>query len=142
MILLRTGFVRRSIPAACLGVVLLAASGCGPQGPKLAPVRGTVTWKGNPVPYGTVMFQPENGPAATGEIKNGAYVLLTDRRKGAVVGRHRVTVISLADQSNRLPEERAPLPPPLVPLEYSFPDRSGLTAEVQDKENVIDFPLK
>jgi hypothetical protein len=140
MILLRPDLVRSIAALACLGVLLIG--GCGLRGPKLAPVRGTVTWKGNPVPYGTVMFQPESGPAATGEIKNGAYVLTTDTRKGALLGRHRVTVIALADQSTRLPEERAPLPPPLVPLEYSFPDRSGLTATVEDKENVIDFPLK
>jgi hypothetical protein len=141
MIFLRPGFVRRGISAVCLGVVLLTA-GCGPRGPKLAPVKGTVTWQGNPVPYGTVMFQPVNGPAATGQIKDGAYVLVTDTRPGAVLGSHKVTVISLADQSTRLPEERAPLPPPLVPLKFSFPDLSGLTAEVEDKDNVIHFHLK
>ncbi|HXG10066.1 MAG TPA: hypothetical protein VNK04_09780 [Gemmataceae bacterium] len=110
---------------------------------KTAPVEGTVTYKGKPVPYGTVMFQPDDGPAATGEIRNGRYVLKTYREgDGAIPGTHRVTIISLEDQSNRLPEERAPLPPAIVPLKYSFPDKSGLTAEVKDGPNTIDFHLK
>jgi hypothetical protein len=141
MLLLRNRFVRAGIAVLCLSPVLFLA-GCSSGGPRLAPVKGTVTYKGKLVSSGTVMFQPEKGPAATGEIKNGVYVLETNQRKGAVLGEHRVTVISLADQSGRLPEERSPLPPPMVPLKYSFPDRSGLTAVVEDKDNVIDFELK
>jgi hypothetical protein len=120
---------------------VIAGAGCGDGGAKLAPVRGTITYKGQLVPQGTVMFQPEAGPAATGEITDGSYILKTDKRGGAMLGKHRVTVISLQDQSGRLPEHRNPLPPPLVPLEYSFPDRSGLSAVVEDKDNVIDFAL-
>jgi hypothetical protein len=139
MISLRKRFVRATTAVACLAAFL---PGCGDRRLKMAPVQGSITYKGSPVPSGTVLFQPPTGPAATGEIKNGTYVLRTDRRRGAVLGPHKVTVISLADQSGRLPEERSPLPRPVVPLEYSFPDKSGLTAVVEDKENVIDFHLK
>jgi hypothetical protein len=131
----------RPILALAWLTLLAVAAGCGNPGPKLAPVRGTITYQGQRVPHGTVMFQPVDGPAATGDIKNGDYVLRTDTRDGAVLGKHRVTIISLQDQSGRLPEHRNPLPPPLVPLEYNFPDRSGLTAVVEDKENVVDFRL-
>jgi hypothetical protein len=124
----------------CLATVS-AAVGCGDSGPKLAPVRGTITYKGKPVPYGTIMFQPDEGQAAIGDINDGTYILKTNKLGGAPLGKYRVTVISLQDQSGRLPESRNPLPPPIVPLEYSFPDRSGLTAVVEDKENVIDFTL-
>jgi hypothetical protein len=135
------------IPKRCaragIGLVaLLFLAGCGDKGMKTAPVKGTITYKGRLVPHGTVMFQPKDGPAATGAIKDGLYVLQTDKRDGAVLGPHKVTVISLADQSGRLPEQRNPLPPPIVPLEYSFADKSGLTALVEDKENVLDFHLK
>ena len=54
------------------GIALTLASGCGPKGPKTAPVRGTITYLGLPVPSGTVMFQPADGPAAYGQIKDGA----------------------------------------------------------------------
>jgi len=141
MILIPHRFARAGV-AVAWAAVLLFLSGCGAGGPKTAPVKGTITYKTKPVPYGTIMFQPENGPAATGEIKDGNYVLKTDKWDGAVLGKHRVTVISLQDQAERLPEHRTPFPPAVVPLEYSFPDRSNLTAVVEDKDNVINFDLK
>jgi hypothetical protein len=139
--MLRIGKTAAGAVLCLIGLLLLV--GCGEQRIKTAPVKGTVTYKGRPVPHGTVMFQPDDGPAATGEIRDGAYVLKTYRDgDGAVLGKHKVTVISLDDQANRLPEDRSPLPPAIVPLKYSFPDKSGLTAVVEDKPNVIDFPLK
>ena len=127
--------------AACL--LPVALSGCGDKLPKTAPVKGTITYKGDSVPQGSIMFQPEDGPAATGQIKDGHYVLKTFRdADGAVLGKHKVTVISLVDQSGLLPEDRNPLPPAIVPLDFSFPDKSGLSAVVEDKPNVINFDLK
>ena len=41
-----------------------------------------------------------------------------------------------------MPEDRNPLPAPIVPLKYNFPDKSGLTADVEDKPNVINFTLE
>jgi hypothetical protein len=133
----------RLLGVALFVPALLLLIGCGPSGPKTAPVKGTITYKGAPVPQGTIMFQPDSGPAATAEINNGAYVLKTFRDgDGAVLGNHKVTVISLANQKELLPEERKPLPPPMVPLDYSFPDKSGLTAVVEDKVNIFNFDLK
>ena len=130
-------------PRIIVPILFLMLAGCAAKGPRTAPVKGTITYKGKPVPQGSIMFQPAEGQAATGQIENGNYVLKTFRDgDGAVLGTHRVTVISLADQSHRLPEDRNPLPPALVPLKFSFPDQSGLTAEVEDKENVINFVLK
>lgn len=138
----RKRVARAGAAISCLAAIALAA-GCGEARPRTAPVEGTITYKGQNLPHGTIMFQPDDGPAATAEIHNGRYVLTTYRDgDGAVLGKHRVTVISLADQSARLPEERSPFPPALVPLHYNFPDRSGLTAEVEDRSNIIDFPLK
>jgi hypothetical protein len=139
-------FVRHKVGSlwhlALLPFVLVLV-GCAAKGPRTAPVRGTIIYNGKPVPQGTIMFQPAEGSAATGQIDNGKYVLKTfSEGDGAVLGKHQVTIISLADQSNRLPEDRNPLPPAIVPLKYSFPDKSGLTADVEDKENVIDFSLK
>jgi hypothetical protein len=89
------------------------------------------------------MFQPDNGPSATANIQNGSYSLKTYKNDdGAILGKHKVTIIALEDQAGRLPEERNPLPPPIVPLKYNFPDKSGLTAEVKDEPNTIDFHLK
>ena len=136
--------LKRLAAAAVILAFALTLFGCR-RGPKLAPVHGSITYKGKPVPQGTILFTPENGPSATGEIKDGQYSLMTDNKwNGAVPGKHTVTIMSLADQAGLLPEHRSPLPPPIVPLEYSFADKSGLTAQVEDKDNVIDFhlPLK
>jgi hypothetical protein len=96
------------------------------------------------VTTGTVTFVPDRpGPAATGAVgPDGTYVLSTDGRAGAVLGRHTVMVVSLEDSAGRLPEERKPLPGLLVPEKYGNNRRSGLSAEVQEGENAIDFDLK
>ncbi len=143
MIAARKRFVFSTATVACFALVFFVAGCSGEKRLKTASVQGTITYKGKAVPQGSVMFQPENGPAATGNINNGKYVLKTYRDgDGAVLGSHKVTVISLEDQSGRLPEERNPLPPAIVPLKYSFADKSGLTAQVEDKSNTIDFELK
>jgi hypothetical protein len=123
---------------------LIALAGCGGGNPKTAPVKGTVTYKGRPVPNGTVTFIPESGPTATGELgPDGSYTLTTFRRgDGAVPGRYTVVIVAMQDNAGRLPEERTPLPPPIVPEKYTSAVTSDLRAEVEDKENTLDFPLK
>ncbi len=136
-------FSLRTLGAAGCFVILVGMIGCSEGGMKTAPVEGTITYGGKPVPQGSITFQPVHGPNATANIKNGAYNLKTYRDgDGAVIGKHQVTIISLEDQSGRLPEDRNPLPPPLIPLKYNFTDKSGLTAEVENKRNKIDFHLE
>ena len=96
------------------------------------------------MPNGTVNFVPESGTAAQGEIQaDGSYKLTTFRKDdGAVVGKHSVFIVAMQDMANRLPEERTPLPPPIIPMKYTSLATSDLKAEVQEKENTIDFDLK
>src|SRR5205823_12586516 len=66
-------------------LVSFALAGCGGGGPKTALVRGTVTYKGKPVPNGTVTFIPASGHHATGDIRpDGSYTLTRseERRVG------------------------------------------------------------
>lgn len=87
------------MPRRFLAVVwlagLLAAVGCG-GGPRLAEVQGTVKVNGKAVDKIMVEFHPEgNGPRSIGETdKDGRYTLMSDdgKRKGALVGRHRVVL--------------------------------------------------
>lgn len=127
-----------------LTVTSLLLLGCNSDRLPTAPVRGKVTYQGKELTHGTVMFVPEKGPAATGEIqRDGTYVLKTYRDgDGAVLGRHTVAITVLEDTSGRLPEERTPLPKMLLPPKYSNNKQSGVTANVEDKDNVIDLPLK
>jgi hypothetical protein len=84
---------------------LLAAGlvGCGPDhGLTLGRARGKVTYNGEPVHYGTVLFVPDatkgtDGPSAMGIIReDGTYELSTDSGgDGALVGVHKVGVVGL-----------------------------------------------
>lgn len=129
--------------AAAALAALVTLAGCGGGGMKTAVVRGKVTYKGAAVPNGTVSFIPASGPAATGEIQpDGSYTLTTYRSgDGAVLGPHKVVIVAMQDQAGRLPEERAPLPPPIVPVHVTSLATTDLTADVQDRENTIDFAL-
>jgi hypothetical protein len=123
---------------------LLVALGCSSSGElTTAPVSGKVTYNGKPVPNGTVMFVPDQGPAATGEIaKDGSYRLTTyNDGDGAVLGNHKISITALQDTSGALPEQRSGTPKALVPRKYLSHETSGLTAEVQSGDNVVDFSL-
>jgi hypothetical protein len=88
-----------------LGLALVAALGCGGKG--FAPVSGTVTLDGKALAGATVSFQPiapagsvEAGPGSVGKTNDkGEYTLTGDRgQKGAIAGKHRVTITCLQQQ--------------------------------------------
>jgi hypothetical protein len=126
-----------------VGLLVCLLVGCGAGGPKTVPVRGTVMYKGKPVPNGTVTFIPETGHHATGEIRpDGSYTLTTFKPgDGAVPAKYKVVVVAMQDMTGRLPEDRTPLPPPIVPNKYTSVATTDLVFEVKDGENVIDLPL-
>jgi hypothetical protein len=125
---------------------LLVTLGCSSSGElTTAPVSGKVTYNGKPVPNGTVMFVPDQGPPATGEIaKDGSYRLSTytdGGGDGAVLGNHKISITALQDTSGALPEQRSGTPKAIVPRKYLSHETSGLTAEVRAGDNTIDLPL-
>lgn len=139
--------VSRPLFVLAVTVVCVLTLGCGPKFPKTAIVRGKVTYKGKPVPNGTVNFIPgggTNAKDAQGEIQpDGTYSLTSFRPgDGAIPGNYTVMIIAMQDQANRLPEDRSPLPPPIVPIKYTSLATSDLKATVEDKENTINFELK
>jgi hypothetical protein len=87
---------RRIAAPGLLLAVLLAAAGCGSGGGagRIA-VSGKVTHQGQPVPAGSVAFEPDasrggKGPGAVAVIKDGRYD--TARDKGPTAGPHRVRI--------------------------------------------------
>lgn len=135
---------RRSSISLLFFLAVIALVGCSASKKKTNIVRGKVTFDGKAVPNGTVMFVPEEGPTATGEIQSdGSYTLTTYvPGDGAVAGNYKVVIIAVQDQSNRLPEDRNPLPPTIVPDRYTSAATTDLRAEVKEGENTIDFPLE
>ena len=130
--------------------------GCGAGG-GLAPAKGKVTYKGQPVAGATVTFIPPSGTPAIGVTnEKGEFEVKTQGRPGTTVGKHRIGVSKYAssgDTSNMKPEDLMKMagpggkiepPKSELPLKYAAPQISGLEAEVtSDKsKNVFTFDLK
>ncbi len=114
--------------------------GCGRPGHDLAPVSGTVTYRGTPLEFGTVTFQPERGAPATGDIQpDGSFRMATlGQGGGAAVGKNRVRVACFESQNNAGgagdPNGIA-LGKALIPSKYLSYDTSGIVVEVRAGSN-------
>ncbi len=130
-----TTWLGRCLPVLPLVLVL----GCGESSQPLVPVTGKVTYRGQPLQNGTIVFTPDprRGPLgnmAMGEIKaDGTYSLRTEKAFGTAPGYYRVTVAVLLGGS---------VQPSLLPEKYCDPDLSGLTCEIKGGfAQAIDFNL-
>jgi len=128
-----------------LSATTLAAFACGSSGPAMGRVSGTVTYKGKPVPKGTVSFLPTTPGArnATGEIHpDGSYSLQTENpNDGAQVGEYSVTIFSHDEPVlDYVPTKPVPKKI-LTPQKYEKPDTSGLKATVASGSNTVNFEL-
>jgi hypothetical protein len=153
--------MKRPVHAMIIGLAALSfaptAPGCGDGLKPRFPVAGTVSYKGQPVPKGTVSFAPADGSGegAFGEILDGSYRLTTHTTgDGAVPGRYRVSITSAEvitppaafdTDPNATPEAAVAKAQRTakhrVPTRYASPDSSGLTAEVKPESNSLDFKL-
>ena len=76
--------------------LLLLVAGCGGSDRTLYHVQGTVTFDGQPVPAGTIFFEPDakagnDGTQGFAEIKNGRYDT-AESLKGVTGGAYQVRV--------------------------------------------------
>lgn len=125
--------------AALLGwlILLSALTSCGGQ--STASVEGTVTYRGEPLPAGRVVFHPQEGRPAFGDIHHGRFTLTTlEPRDGALLGVHRVSVSydRPVDPDDAFSDRIS-----LIPQRYTRPETSGLTAEVRPGANEFPFEL-
>jgi hypothetical protein len=128
---------------ACLAALVLAA-GCGSS---QAVVSGKVTVHGQAVTAGTVLFLGANNQTATGTLDGeGRYVA-----PHVPMGSVKVAVQTLrpeqvwAAAANR-PKNAPPLPSRLtnlvpVPEKYAEPETSGLTCDVQRRQQEYNIEL-
>ncbi|MCH2115471.1 MAG: hypothetical protein MK171_11255 [Pirellulales bacterium] len=146
---------RPALLSACSApLVALLLSGCAGEdlvGPTV-PVEGQITWKGNEVTTGTVIFLPDasKGNAAEYDSRgaidaSGHYSLKTLDKEGAPPGHYMVGVVS----SKRPPGVTDPnyrgFPPPnipLIPLKYQNPASSGLTVEARENAPPGEYDFK
>lgn len=130
--------MRRAVAAALLfnAVALIACEGCGQTSsatPLLTvPVKGKVSYKGQPLTRGTILFEPEGmGKDGHGEVQpDGTFVLTTYKPgDGAVIGAHRVAVTGGAGKGST----------GKIPGKYGSLGSSKLTVEVSPDK--ADYPL-
>jgi hypothetical protein len=146
-------FKRRSIVPArwLLGLPLVFALGCGSH--RFVPVSGTITLDGQPLADARIVFHPLPAPNST-EVEpesfgfaneKGEYFLKVSRtQKGAVVGKHRVTITCFPPGATTSDAPRPPgVPAPVnrVPSRYNT-EEAGLQFEVPDGgTNKANFEL-
>jgi hypothetical protein len=105
----------------CLVALVALCAGCD-SGPRFAPVSGVIKINGQPYGKAVVSFQPiggvENPNPGRGSSaytdESGRYVLKSDEKNGAVVGKHRVMIMTKgadvvgADPTKSSPDGPAP----------------------------------
>jgi hypothetical protein len=136
---------RKRWPLAFLliGVVL---TGCQP-GPSIVPVSGKVTYNGNALKFGSVMFQPNSGPLARGTIQTDGTFRLTTHvdGDGCAVGTSKVRITCFQSQNADVASQAAAGEVPggglLIPKRYTSFGTSGITAEVRRGGKPFTFDL-
>ena len=107
----------------------------------MAPATGKIYYNDQPLPYGSIMFQPVRGQPATGQIQSDGSFEMSSFKPGdgATVGPNKVRVNCYSSQS---PSEKAKpvvgersIGSLLIPKQYTSFYTSGLTAEVQSGGN-------
>ncbi len=122
---------------ALVAAILIGAlcAGCAPGGPERFHVAGRVTFGGQPVPAGTIIFEPDDskkndGPQGMAPITNGQFDTARGG-KATVGGPHRVTILGCdgVNVSEVSPQGRPLFEPHLT------------TADLPKKQSQVDFAV-
>lgn len=135
----------------CIAILsLVVILGCS-RGPTMGQVTGTVNYRGKPLPHGTILFEVSGHLLSRGEIKDGKIVNVTTTKQGdgVPVGHALVSINSIAEatiaptrKSETGGTEGGMLQgQDLIPVRYSTPTTSGLTATIEPGMNELDFDL-
>lgn len=138
----------------CLACVLLVPLGCGPGGPPMYGVSGTVTIGGSPAANVQVTFMPVDSslPVASGNVDAaGRYSLSSgaDNRQGAAAGAYKVVLRQLeggseADVAARYTsgQGKAPVAKTAFPKEYQSVETTPTQVDVKATDtNTIDIAI-
>ncbi|HWL08485.1 MAG TPA: hypothetical protein VNQ76_08775 [Planctomicrobium sp.] len=98
-------------------VNLIGCSGCQPpnDGPDRYLLTGKATFAGKPIPYGSIMLEPDEskgnrGPVGVADIRDGRYQIRD--RKGHIGGPHVATILGNTGVRSMNPDEDTSLFPP------------------------------
>jgi hypothetical protein len=133
--------IRTFLWVAVLSVAAVGL-GCGSGGKGNAKVSGTVKYKGNPLPSGTVTFFDEKKEiVGSTSIQDGSYAM-----EGVPTGKVTVSVTTPPavkpnpkQQTKNMPGD-PPLPVLPIPPRYGDAAKSGLSLDVKSGDQ--DFPIE
>lgn len=96
-------------PVQLLLMIFPLMAGCGGDGLERYPISGTVTFKGQKVEYGTIVFEPEASvgtiaPSGYARIENGLYK--TSQEESPIKGDYRVRVMGF--DKSKMKKDAAP----------------------------------
>jgi hypothetical protein len=139
------GVLGRIMVAAVLGIL---AAGCDTVAAQPARVRGKISYKGEPLPSGMIVFTPDasrggSGPLACADVQpDGTYELRSEEGPGVPPGWYRVAVVAVEASAPTTEGQGFTIPKSLLPEKYRDPEVSGLSCEVKAaRENTINFNL-
>jgi hypothetical protein len=134
-----------------LAFVLLVVAGCS-SSHGTASVTGTVLYKNQPVDGATVNFLPKGeGPTAKpahGKTDSGGHFTLstyfgpTEQPSGALPGEYTVTITKIDEPQGAYDPHKDPPLKNHLPLKYSTPQQSPLTATIKGGSNRPEFKLE
>lgn len=130
-------------PFIFLSLIFLSLLGCGgPPAKPMGTAQGKVTWQGNPVTGGSVVFSnPQLGISTVAPLEaDGSFTIKTFEGAGLPVGTYKVAIRPGAIATTESPLASDPskvaAPPPFpVPMQYFSPETSPLSAEVKEGTN-------
>jgi hypothetical protein len=130
-------------PAALLAILPLVLAGCSAKsGPPTGTVSGTVTYKGQAVPGGTLFFTPASGGAATpGPINPDGTFSFGGIPVGAMVVTVEIKQQADYRQTTDPAVPKGPPKPLKIPDKYKDPKKSPLTWDVQKGDQTKDLAL-
>ena len=129
---------RIQVLAPCLSLIVLA--GCGDGRGVRVPVSGTVTIDGAPLAFGSILFEPlaggENNRSGGGALESdGTFrVSAYTAFDGLPPGQYRVAITGTEPLSDTARRWHAP-------KKYSDPASSGLTADIEESTDQLNYEL-
>ncbi len=116
-------------------LLLLLVVGCKDNSP--AKVSGKVTFDGKPLPKAMVVFTPADGSRSSVGVTNesGDYTLrFTPSEEGAVVGEHKVEIVTSGEGADGAPEVKDK-----IPAKYN--KETELKETLKSGKQIVNFDL-
>ncbi len=132
----------RTACALFMAATMLFAAGCGESGPKLYKIKGTLTFKGKPVPYVLLTFTPDDqntkSPATSGTDEKGQFEMKIGSEPGVFPGQH---TISCMDPQSIMGGKSSTDPDYIAVITKYAPGKSTKTINIEKNDTNMQLSL-